>query len=80
MVNPSNLFKEVVNTLKTAGIDDADFEARVLLESVFGENAYVKLITDRLEVSETSGKTIFEMAKRRTVGEPLQYIIGEWEF
>lgn len=80
MVNPSNLFKEVVNTLKTAGIDDADFEARVLLESVFGENAYVKLITDRLEVSETSCKTIFEMAKRRTVSEPLQYIIGEWEF
>lgn len=80
MVNPSNLFKEVVITLKTAGIDDADFEARVLLESVFGENAYVKLITDRLEVSETSCKTIFEMAKRRTVGEPLQYIIGEWEF
>ncbi|MBQ8622932.1 MAG: peptide chain release factor N(5)-glutamine methyltransferase [Oscillospiraceae bacterium] len=80
MVNSLNLFKEVVNILKNAEIDDADFEARILLECVFGENAHIKLITDRLEVNETSCERIIQMANRRALGEPLQYIIGEWEF
>ncbi len=80
MVDPLNLYKEVEIILIKAGIEDADFEARVLLETVFGDDAYISLITDRLKADEESARKLLEMANRRITGEPLQYIIGEWEF
>ena len=63
-----------------AGIESSGFEAKVLFESVFGKDAYIKLMTDRLEADNESSQKLFDMASRRTSGEPLQYIIGEWEF
>lgn len=81
MVSESaELYNKIKQTLLDAEIEDYEFEARALLESVFGDDAYVKLITDRLIVDEESSEKLFEMVNRRTIGEPLQYIIGEWEF
>ncbi len=76
----AELYNKIKQMLLDADIEDYEFEARVLLESVFGENAYIKLITDRLDADEELKNRLFEMASRRTMGEPLQYIIGEWEF
>lgn len=81
MVNSSKKrFDELKNRLADMGIEDFEFEARVLLESVFGDDAYVKMLTDRLSVDTKSEEKLEDALNRRAAGEPLQYIIGEWEF
>ncbi len=80
MVRPLAFFKEVALSLKNAGIEDPGFEARIILESVCGDDAYIKLITDRLDINEDRRTLMQKMTDRRVQGEPLQYIIGEWEF
>lgn len=73
-------FRDFENALKDIGISDYEFEARLSLEFIKGEGAYLKLLTDRLELSENDLKKLYNIAKRRESGEPLQYIFGEWEF
>ncbi len=81
MVNRAfNAFKSLCDTLALGGIEDSELEARFMFESVFGENAYTRLLTDRLEIDAEQEKTLNEYVSRRILGEPLQYILGEWEF
>ncbi len=59
---------------------DADFEAQVILEEALGRDWRLRGIKGGLTVSEDEEKKISEMLSRRLSGEPLQYIVGEWEF
>lgn len=64
-------FSDICDTLKNAGIENAVFETRVLIEEFCGE------------VSENRDYTSTELItaiKQRCDRYPLQYIIGEWEF
>lgn len=61
--------------------DDCGFEARVILETVLGRDYRLRALSGALgEPSETELAKIEKMILRRLSGEPLQYIIGEWEF
>lgn len=81
MVKSANaIFRSVCERLEGKGIEDPELEARFMFESLFGENAYTKLLTDRLEIDGEDLKTLDEYVDRRIDGEPLQYILGEWEF
>ena len=74
--------KEALTALKLSlsCIDDGDIEARYILEKASGI-AYKDML---LKYSETiSGEKFAEaeaMARRRLSGEPIQYILGEWDF
>lgn len=74
--------KEALTALKLSlsGVDDGDIEARYILEKASGI-AYKDML---LKYSETiSGEKFAEaeaMARRRLSGEPIQYILGEWDF
>lgn len=57
----------------------ADFEAQQLLSAVCGCDRAVILLNER-EISPEEETALAEAAKRRTDGEPLQYILGEWDF
>lgn len=59
---------------------DADFEAKTIMESVFGKDYRLKELKGELFPTEAQLAKADEMVKRRLSGEPLQYIIGEWEF
>lgn len=61
-------------------VEDAAFEAGVMMEEVFGQSWKMDAILDRLQYDESQSTRLFEMAERRSRGEPLQYIIGNWEF
>lgn len=61
-------------------VEDATFEAGIMMEEVFGQSWKMDAILDRLEYDESQSARLFEMADRRIKGEPLQYIIGNWEF
>lgn len=68
--------------LKEAGIEDYSFEAAVIFEEVYGRSFSKDLLLKRLEREPSQEETdkICDCVLRRTSGEPLQYVIGKWEF
>lgn len=81
---PNNTFGDVLREgtarLESRGVPDASFDARCLLSQAMG----CPLSVLRLRMTETADeqtKTAFSaMLSRRAEGEPLQYILGEWDF
>ena len=80
MVN--SLYNEALSSLESGGIEDASFEADVLFEEVFGRDFKLMLLTGQLDRKETEAEaaSIRTMLQRRLSGEPLQYIVGRWDF
>ncbi|MCD7804444.1 MAG: peptide chain release factor N(5)-glutamine methyltransferase [Oscillospiraceae bacterium] len=76
----SSLYNEILSALESGGIEDATFEADVMFEEVFGRDFKLKLMTGQLERTETEAEKLNEMLRRRLSGEPLQYIVGRWDF
>lgn len=59
--------RHIKAALESAGIESADFEARQLARHIEKDG-----ILDEADIKS--------VVSRRTDGEPLQYILGEWEF
>lgn len=58
--------------------DDAAFEARILVAHVLGERKLYPIFYGSHFSAELFGKLVLLIGRRLT-GEPLQYILGEWE-
>ena len=70
-------YRTLTDALARAGIDEPAYEASLLLERFAGVT-YAALMTDRDRLYDA---TALETAvARRLTREPLQYILGEWEF
>lgn len=70
-------YRECVKTLMSGGVEDARYDASVIFCKLFGmEMASIPLIMDK----EFESEELSLWVSRRVAGEPLQYIIGEWEF
>lgn len=78
MVN--KLYYETLSKLRDGGIDDAEFETDVLFETVFGKSFKLDMLMDRLNPTDEDISTLASLTERRISGEPLQYIVGSWEF
>lgn len=73
------LLSETVCALADSGIENAAFEARILLETAGIPR--IKLLSEpSMEIPENIVAGVRELAKKRASGYPLQYIAGEWEF
>ena len=66
--------------LKLADIDDGDIEARYILEKVSGISYSQMLFKVDDEISEEIYNDALTMVDRRLSGEPIQYILGYWDF
>lgn len=77
----SQLYLECRRTLKTQEADhDATFLARQLLCHFTGK-PFEKILADmNLYVGDDLCDAVMDAAKRLLAGEPLAYILGEWEF
>ncbi len=64
---------ELIKILEEHGIPDAGFEVSCMLEQITGDRYAVSLSAEQKQ-------QISAMIQRRISGEPLQYILGEWEF
>lgn len=67
--------------LREGGLESPDFEAACLLEHVLG--ASCRLMTRQQLEEPLTGEqtaTLHALTRRRLAGEPLQYLLGEWEF
>ena len=77
VIDAQKLYSELTAFLEKYQIEDADFDARCIMEQVTGtalEMLFVSGIPSELE------NPIRNMTQRRAFHEPLQYILGEWEF
>lgn len=70
-------YQTLTQALSRAGIDQPAYEASLLLEHFAGVS-YATLMTDRDRVYDLS--VLENAVTRRLSREPLQYILGEWDF
>ena len=70
-------YKTLVADLRAVGVDDPEAEASLLLEHFAGVS-YATLLSDRDRTYDIPA--LNEAIARRRAREPLQYILGAWEF
>lgn len=76
----NNLYLDTRARLKRAGIEAAQLEARELV-CYAADKSREQLYRDmHLYVSAELEKRVDDLVQRRLAGEPVAYIIGEWEF
>jgi release factor glutamine methyltransferase len=71
---------DIRRKLKAAGIPAAQLEARELVCYAAGKGREEFYRDMGLYASDQVEKTVAELTARRLAGEPVAYIIGEWEF
>ena len=76
----NDIYIEIRNMLRNAGIEAYSQEARLIVSCASGKNSQEFLRDLRLYTSPSVEKQALESAERRITGEPIAYILGEWEF
>ena len=76
----NDLYLDARRDLKKAGVEQGQLEARELLQLASGKSREQLLRDLPLYPSETVAARFRELMGRRLAGEPLAYILGEWEF
>lgn len=76
----SQLLKYMSEELAAAGVENSANEARWMLESVDGMSRNYIALNRSAELAGKTADMALELARRRCTGEPLQYILGEWDF
>lgn len=76
----NNLYMDVRQKLRAAGIEGATLEARELVCFAAGKDRNSLNRDGRLYVSGEVEERTWSLVQRRLNGEPVAYLIGEWEF
>ena len=79
MVAVKFLYNKAKEELDKAGIEAPAFNSMCLIEKVFGINQ-AQLASDNQIAEDSDAARFITLLGRRLSGEPLQYILGEWEF
>lgn len=76
----SELYKKGVDLLKENSSEDAEFDCDCLFERFTGHNRLNRIINPDTDVESQKVTDFLNSVNRRLKGEPLQYILGVWEF
>ena len=76
----NELYRQGAEMLDYAFIENAFFDARGLIEKAVGIDANQFALKKEQKVSPKQEAEFLSLIRRRIAGEPLQYILGEWEF
>ena len=76
----NNLFLDTRARLKRAGVESAQLEAREIICFAADKSREQFYRDMSLYVSGSMEQRVEELVQRRLAGEPVAYIIGEWEF
>ena len=76
----NNLYLDARRALRSIGGDETELEARELVCVASGKSREQFFRDRSLYVSEPVERRFQELMERRLKGEPVAYIIGEWEF
>lgn len=74
------LYEYICGCLKNAGIEDYAFESRCLIEDIMGLDRLQLAMNGTKPADESKKAKLMQLLERRLKGEPLQYLLGEWEF
>lgn len=80
MITLGELLREYTRRLASGGNDNPRFEARQLIEKACGAAETDLVTSPERPVSAEQLAAAERFISRRMSGEPLQYILGEWEF
>ena len=75
-----DLYQKGADILKQAAIPDWDYDSRTLLEWSCGITRMDLLLDPNKIVDQTDAESYLSYIDKRASHEPLQYLIGEWEF
>ena len=78
--NYNDLYLATRTALKSAGVEAYALEARLLVAYAVGKTKEEFVRDLRLYTSDENEQKIAALLQRRIAGEPLAYLIGEWEF
>lgn len=73
------LYATAKSEFEKAGIDDPAFNSAALCEKAFGLSR-AEIMAGKHVVPDSEAVGFIRDVGRRLIGEPLQYILGEWEF
>lgn len=76
----SSLYLSVRRALRQRGLPAADLEARELVCHASGKRKEDLIRDGSLYISRETADRTWELVERHLAGEPVAYIIGEWEF
>lgn len=76
----SALAEEIKISLKNAGIEEYEFESRCIIEDLLGLDPVHAIMCSDKECPPEKEKAIRTLLEKRISGQPLQYLLGEWEF
>lgn len=80
MTSYNELILSIRNQLKSIGIEEYSVEARYIVAKSAGKSVSELMRDLRLYTSSEIVNRANEFTARRLAGEPLAYILGEWEF
>lgn len=72
-------FNLISKKLTEAGAESPAFDASELISFILN-TPYSPALDKENELCDTELDNLFELCERRAKGEPLQYILGQWEF
>ena len=78
MVNRRELFDECLNLLNAAGKETAEFDTLCIFQDMLGDKN--PLFSPMKAVEENDAAKIRDITAKRAKGQPLQYLLGKWEF
>ncbi|MDR2570104.1 MAG: peptide chain release factor N(5)-glutamine methyltransferase [Oscillospiraceae bacterium] len=77
----NDIYLRVRKTLKNSGVETSEFEARLIVSHCAGRSREELLVMSKIYATDVKiRKRIDESLDRRLSGEPLAYVLGEWEF
>lgn len=76
----NQLYRYGTDKFLDCGIEDAEFDARCLIESVLNVDTTRFFLIRSDDVTDEVINKFKDLIVRRVNGEPLQYILGIWEF
>ena len=76
----NNLYLDARKQFKNAGVESAQLEAREIVCFAAGKSREAFYRDRMLYAPDQVEEKVHELVRRRLAGEPVAYIIGEWEF
>lgn len=74
------VYEYISSKIKNAGIEDFEFESQCIVEDIMGLDRLELALNGDKPADEAKADKAFALVERRISGEPLQYLLGEWEF
>ncbi len=79
-VSIKEILKSTENTFTKAGVDSPAFDAMCMIEKIFNVTQTDLILNKEIATTAPLLSQLDEFVNRRINGEPLQYILGCWQF